>query len=237
MSLRVLVVDDEAPARRRLIRLLEAMPEVEVVGEAEDGERAADCAYRLKPDVMLLDITMPALDGLSLAQRVVGLPPIIFCTAYAEHALQAFDVNAVDYLLKPVRPERLAQALAKLPAKVTLQAPTGQRVLSTSRGALRFFEVAHISRFWADAKYTSFLFEGQEELTEESLSSLERRVGTDFVRTSRSELVRLSSVVTLASDETGVTLVLKDGQQVAVSRRAVTMVKEALSRTTSRGNS
>jgi DNA-binding LytR/AlgR family response regulator len=229
--LRVLVVDDEAPARRRLCRMLEAMPEVEVIGEAADGEAAASAAHRLNPDVMVLDISMPRLDGLALAERVTGLPPIIFCTAHAEHALKAFEVNAVDYLMKPVRPDRLAQALAKVSRAVNgprLPAPKGERVISTSRGLLRFFEVGPITRFWSDQKYTGFLVDGVEELTEESLSSLESRLGLDFIRAGRSELVRVSAVKAMHSAGEGVTLELNDGQRVAVSRRSVATVKEAL---------
>ncbi|HEX8536392.1 MAG TPA: response regulator, partial [Cystobacter sp.] len=102
--MRILVVDDEEPARRRLIRLLGGIPGTEVVGEAGDGEEALRQVETLHPELMLLDIRMPGLDGLSLAQRYTDLPPLIFITAYDEYAVQAFEVSAVDYLLKPVRP-------------------------------------------------------------------------------------------------------------------------------------
>ena len=111
--MRALVVDDEAPARSRMRRLLADHGGVEVVGEAHDGASALTAIFTHKPDVVLLDIRMPGLDGITLAQTCRDLPPIIFCTGYDEHAVKAFEVNAVDYLLKPVRPERLAAALAR----------------------------------------------------------------------------------------------------------------------------
>jgi DNA-binding LytR/AlgR family response regulator len=108
---RALVVDDEPFARRRLIRMLAALGDVEVVGEAEDGVQALEQIGRLEPDVVFLDIRMPGLDGMSLAAAGRGmLPPVIFTTAYDEYAVRAFAAEALDYLLKPVEPERLREA-------------------------------------------------------------------------------------------------------------------------------
>ena len=113
MTLRVLVVDDVAPARRRLTRMLDAVPEVEVVGEAESGMEAVERIESLSPDLVLLDIQMPALDGFGVIAAVGpdAMPDVVFVTAYDEHAVRAFEVNALDYLLKPVAPERLRAAI------------------------------------------------------------------------------------------------------------------------------
>lgn len=119
--MRVLVVDDEPLARRRLIRLLGKIHETEVVGEAANGEEALARIREKDPDVVLLDIRMPGVDGLRLVSENRDLPPIIFTTAYDEYAVQAFEANAVDYLLKPVQSARLEVALGKVRKTSTLR--------------------------------------------------------------------------------------------------------------------
>lgn len=122
--MRVLIVDDEAPARRRLVRQLRALPDVHVVGEAGDGLEALDAVAALAPDLLLLDVRMPELDGLALAQRhTAALPLIVFTTAYDAFAVQAFEVHAVDYLLKPIPQERLAQAIARAQVRHQQEGP------------------------------------------------------------------------------------------------------------------
>jgi DNA-binding LytR/AlgR family response regulator len=217
--------------------MVSEVPDAVVVGEASDGEAAVIEAARTKADVLLLDINMPGVDGLTLAQRTQLLPPVIFCTAHGDHALKAFEVNAVDYLLKPVRQERLVAALKKARARgvlgqaavfETLAAAGPDKVISVDASGLRFFDVMSITRFWASQKYTLFLAAGAEQLTEEPLNSLEERLGASFLRVHRSELVRLSAVERFLSDEEGHLLELADGQRVRVSRRSVTAVKQAL---------
>lgn len=240
--MRALVVDDEEQARRRLGRMLGALtPEpVTVIGEAGDGEAALERIAALSPDLVFLDIEMPRLDGLGLAARFVDLPPLIFVTAHEEHALRAFEVAAVDYLLKPVTRERLGQAIARVraraapPPRAALAAvlpmlPTATRVVASDRGTLRFFEAREITRFWSSEKYTLFRAEGGEQLTEEPLTSLELRLGPlGFFRVHRAELVRLDAVRALASVAGLPELTLADGQVVRVSRRLLADVKRAL---------
>lgn len=238
--LKALVVDDEAPARRRLARMLEEAG-VEVAGEAEDGEDALRQARALGPDVVFLDIRMPGVDGMTLAQTHLDLPPIVFCTAYDEFAVKAFEVNAVDYLLKPVRPERLASALEKVRAKqhaskeavakaLHAVAPAnGTRIVSSTRGEVRFFDAKALTRLWASDKYTVFLADGEEQLTEESLSTLEQRLAPHgFLRIHRAELVRLEAVKALSTEDGFHEVLLTDGQRAKVSRRSVAAVKQAL---------
>jgi DNA-binding LytR/AlgR family response regulator len=238
---RVVVVDDEAPARRRLIRMLEAIDDVEVVGEAADAEETVEVVEREKPDALFLDIRMPGVDGLRLSRRVRELPPIVFVTAYDEFAAQAFEVDAVDYLLKPVRAERLAAAVARLasrasPAETSRRAPEeirpatkSTRLVTSERGTVRFFEAAQITRLRSADKYVVFLSDGEEHMTDESLNALEARLaGLGFLRVHRSELVRLDAVKALHSESGLHELELVDGQRVRVSRRELGTVRRAL---------
>ncbi len=241
---RALVVDDESPARRRLVRQLTELG-VDVVGEAEDGAEALAEAQALSPDVIFLDVRMPGVDGMTLAQRHIDLPPVVFCTAYDEFALKAFEVNAVDYLLKPVRSERLAATLEKVRTRRSssrahtshaLEAiapvpPT--RVLSNSRGVIRVFDALAITRFWSSDKYTAFIGDGCEQLTEESLFQLQARLAPfGFLRIHRGELVRVTAVTGLKSEGGSYDVRLVDGQVAQVSRRNVTALKRALALTT-----
>jgi DNA-binding LytR/AlgR family response regulator len=216
--MRILLVDDEPLARRRMRRLLRDVPGAEVVGEAADGESARRELQTLAPDLVLLDISMPGLDGLSLAAEG-HLPAIVFVTAHTEHALAAFDAAAVDYLVKPVEPERLARALERV------QQRSVPRVVTTEAGATHVFDAREIPRFWAIDKYTAFRHGGREHLTEESLVQLEARLGRHgFVRVHRGELVALGRIRTLVDDA----VLLDDGDRARVSRRLVADLRRRL---------
>jgi DNA-binding LytR/AlgR family response regulator len=228
--LRALIVDDEAPARRRLARMLAQLEAVTVAGEAADGEEALRQVDVLRPDVVFLDVRMPALDGLAFAQRAATLPPIVFITAHDTFAVQAFEVCATDYLLKPVRLERLSAAVEKVRSEaVPLPPLSGSRIVSSARGEVRFFEAKEISRFWASDKYTVFRDGGEEHLTEEPLSTLEARLAPfGFLRIHRAELVNLAKVKALRGTDGMHSLELADGQQARVSRRFLPDVRRAL---------
>lgn len=241
--LRALVVDDEAPARRRLIRMLEELGGVEIAAEAEDGEQALEQINAVQPDVVFLDVRMPRMDGLSLAQRYAKLPPLVFVTAYDTFAVQAFEVSAVDYLLKPIRAERLAAAVEKVRSrthaepepvaaameKVQPQAAAGTRVVASGRGVIRLFEATELTRLWSSDKYTVFRSAGEEHMTEEPLTALETRLAPHgFLRTHRAELVNLKAVRSLRFDDGIHEVELSDGQRARVSRRAISDVKRAL---------
>ena len=254
--MRALIVDDEVPARRRLARQLRAIPEVQVVGEAGDGLAALDAVAALAPDLLLLDVRMPELDGLALAQRhAAALPLIIFTTAYDAFAVQAFEVHAVDYLLKPIPQERLAQAIARAQARRSQRERDRQstaavldalalrqaaspgvtaaqavpRVATLERGAVRFFDARSLSRLYALDKYTAFCEAGVEHLTQEPLLSLEERLRPHgFLRVHRGELANLSRVRSLRCEDGAYTLEFVDGQRARVSRRLAGAVKDAL---------
>jgi DNA-binding LytR/AlgR family response regulator len=243
VTLKSIVVDDEAPARRRLARLLKRAGGVDVVAQLEDGDAVLRALEQESCDVLFLDVRMPGLDGVSLAQRYADLPPIVFVTAYDEYAVSAFNVNAVDYLLKPVRPERLAAALERVRARQVAArdavsralaaqpaAASGPpRVISSSRGLIRLFDARAITRFWASDKYTAFHADGAEQLTEEPLSALEERLAAHgFIRVHRAELVRADAIRALRLVDGSYEVGLDDGQSARVSRRVLSAIKAAL---------
>jgi two-component system response regulator AlgR len=201
--LRVLIVDDEAPARRRLRELLadcaDALP-LSVTGEAANGREALDMLATINADLLLVDIHMPDMDGLELARHALKLsqpPAIIFTTAYDQHALEAFDVHAVDYLLKPVRVQRLLTALQKVPRLKPLSEGTleklpvnARRFLSvTERSRVLLVPVDEIVYLKAELKYITIRTAAREYLLEESLTKLEEEYGDRFVRIHRNCLI------------------------------------------------
>jgi DNA-binding LytR/AlgR family response regulator len=231
--MRVLVVDDEPVARRRLRRMLGRIAEVEVVGEAADGVEALAKIEELSPDVLLLDIRMPGLDGLSLALARRGLPPVIFTTAHAEYAVDAFAAEAMDYLLKPIDQGRLEEALRRVgkrratdPAKLRallerlMCGDEEPRLTARSRGSAYFFEAREIPRIHSDRKYAGFDYQDKTYLLDESIGSLEERLTPwGFFRIHRSELVNLRFVRALHRTDRGAEVELLDGQRVPVGRR------------------
>jgi two-component system response regulator AlgR len=198
----VLIVDDEAPARERLKSLLEEIGDFDIAGEAAHGEQALKLAVDLSPDVVLLDVRMPGMDGIEAARQLNSLvepPAVIFTTAFDEYAINAFDAQAVGYLLKPIRKEKLAAALAQAGR---LTRPQLQRIAAAADGppkrthiaarhreGLRLIPIEDIQFFFAEQKYTTVRHVKGEDLIEDSLRSLEEEFGTAVVRIHRNALV------------------------------------------------
>lgn len=225
-ALRAVVVDDEPHARADLMRALATLG-VAVVAEAADGVTATRVIDAQRPDVVFLDIDMPGLDGLSVAARV-DLPPIIFVTAHAEHASRAFDLDAVDYVLKPVQAERLSRALARVSRRVALESGTSRLRVSDTQGT-RYVDARRVEVFSASEKYVLFHIDGEEHLLRESLDVLETRLAAEgFVRAHRASLVRLSAVVRTEDGDEGLVLVLASGLRVPVARRHRAALKRRL---------
>ena len=227
----VLIVDDEPLARDWLARLLAPLPDVRVCGEASSGDEALVKATALSPDLVLLDIHIPGRDGLEVA-RALRDTPVVFTTAHGRYALAAFELDACDYLVKPVGAEQLARALERARRRHVLQAlarepaPDAATVGGPSslvvyeRGVARVFDARRITRFRATDKYTVFRGDDEEHLLRDSLDSLAQRLAPlGFVRVHRAELVRRDACVALVRDPRGAALELSDGQHVAVSRR------------------
>jgi two-component system response regulator AlgR len=239
--LKVVIADDEPLARERLRSLLAELAGVEVVAEAENGEQALHACAELQPDLVLLDIAMPGLDGLEAARHLATFDPrpaVVFCTAYDAHALSAFEAAAIDYLMKPVRPERLAAALER--ARTFLAGRSGQpstpsqqaRTLLCARlrGSLRLIPIEDIHYLQAEEKYVVVHHARGEDLLEESLKSLEEEFGNRFVRIHRNCLVARHELIELRRNGAGqVQAVLRHGKApLEVSRRCVASIKQDL---------
>jgi two-component system, LytTR family, response regulator AlgR len=205
--LRILIVDDETPARARLRDLLADIADTlphQIVAEAADGLAALDACSEHRPDVVITDIRMPRMDGLELAQHLGRLPQppaLIFATAFDQYAVQAFELAALDYLLKPIRATRLAAALEKARnstlrnEQLLILAPHGRSLLrSTERGRSLLVSVADIRFLRAEQKYVTAHTHEREYLLEESLSQLEQEFGDLFVRVHRNCLVARKAI-------------------------------------------
>jgi len=201
MTLKVLIVDDEPPARERLRSLLAEIADVRVVGEATNGEEGLRSAVDLSPDVVLLDVRMPGMDGIEAARHLNALeepPAVIFTTAYDEYAINAFEAQAVGYLLKPIRQEKLAAALSQAGRltrpqllKIAAATPSERRthIAARHREGLRLIPVEEVQFFFAEQKYTTVRHLKGEDLIEDSLRALEEELGSGFVRIHRNALV------------------------------------------------
>lgn len=224
MGLRLLVVDDEPPARARLRRLLAAHADVSVVGEAGDAAEALALAAALAPDALLLDIRMPGTDGLDLAASLPDpRPAVVFVTAHGEHALAAFDAAALDYLLKPVEPARLARALERLRERAAgapaAPRPVPARLLIPDRGRLHVVLVAEIEWLEAADNYVVVHAGGRAPLLRRTLAGLLADLGPGFVQTHRSAAVALAHVQGVTLEDGGEALVrLAGGDSVRCSR-------------------
>lgn len=248
--LRALIVDDEPAARRRLAALLEPL-DVEIVGEAGDGVAALEMARARTPDVILLDIAMPEVDGFDVARHLPEPRPlIIFQTAYADFALKAFEHEALDYVVKPVTRARLATAierarrrlagppdgarwtaqdLANLGRAIHHRPPLPERLLVRHGAGHRLVPVADIIRFSA-AEGLVYAHTGERPAaTDYTLQELETRMAGAFIRVSRADLVNLASIDAAASNGDGsATLTLRDGTRLHVSRRRSAHVRASL---------
>lgn len=224
--MRVLIVDDEPVARRRLERMLKQIGGIDIVGEAGDGEEALAMCNALRPDLLLLDIDMPKADGLRVAEHPAS-PAVIFTTAHSDHALEAFEANAHDYLVKPVSRERLERALTKVGQRK--QAPQeAWRIVVADGSTKHFVDARRVECFAADQKYVRFQFEGRDFLTRDSLDALEERLRPfGFLRVNRAALVCIEAVTSYDSAGGG-KVILRSGEQIPVSRRAVSTVRAAL---------
>ena len=233
--MRVLIADDEPLARVRLRGLLSRRQDVVIVGEVGDGEAMLDACAELKPDLVLLDVEMPGLTGTAAARRLGALaerPQVVFCTAYEQHALSAFDLGATDYLLKPVRAERLDEALDRALAR--LAPPQNTERVAWLRARSGTDEVrlalADVLYLLADEKYVAVHHAGGMWLIDESLRQLEAAHGERLVRLHRNCLVPRERLQGLKTLPDGRVLARLAGTEVApeVSRRNLPAVRQLL---------
>lgn len=244
----VLIVDDEPLARQRLARMVAALDGYEVVGEAADGAEAVDAIEKLDPDIVLLDIRMPGEDGLAAAKLISDMtdpPAVIFCTAYDQYALQAFETLAVGYLLKPVQEEQLVATLEKatrlnkvqrsaLEEKPGKAEPNAQRqhISAKTRRGLELIPISDIHCFIADQKYVTVVHRSGETLIDDTLKELEQEFPERFVRIHRNALVAVKEIEGMERAGGGhYEIKLKTSEfRPVVSRRHVADVKDMLMR-------
>jgi two-component system, LytTR family, response regulator AlgR len=237
-KLKVLIVDDEAPARERLRRLLAEIVDVEVAGEAVNGHEALSRTQELVPDVVLLDVRMPGMDGLEAARHLNVLeepPAVIFTTAFDQYAVEAFEAHAVGYLLKPVRKEQLAASLVRA-GRLTraqlqkLAAGEARRthIAARRRDGLKLIPIEEVQYLLADQKYTTVAHVNGEDLIEDSLRLLEREFGSAFVRIHRNALVGVKHLERIERNAEGQYFVRLRGcaAPLPVSRRMAGELKE-----------
>jgi two-component system response regulator AlgR len=237
----VLIVDDEQLARQRLRQMLSGMGE-QVVGEAANGEQALLQSQNANPDLVLMDIRMPGMDGLEAAgyiNQIDNPPAIIFTTAYSDHALKAFETHAVDYLLKPIKQERLADAInaAKRLTRAQIERlrtddddESRSKICVKSRGSLELIPIEDIIYFKADQKYVTLRTDDHEYLIEESLKALEQEFGQRFIRIHRNALVAEHQINGLSKNEAGHQCIrLNDTDDLLeISRRHLPSIRKKL---------
>jgi two-component system response regulator AlgR len=232
----ILLIDDEKPARDRLRRLVEELPKFQVSGEAATGAQALERIRELAPDILLLDISMPGMDGMSLArvlQEGGASPAVIFCTAYQDQALNAFEVEAVDYVVKPVRRERLEKALEKAQRFLGADEPQEEDhyLRSTVGGKVVLTPLHRVICLLAEDKYTTVVHERGSTVIDESLTVLEKRFEGWFFRVHRNALISRKHLRGLERTQDGHTQVLLSGTECKpeVSRRNISALRKFLS--------
>jgi two-component system, LytTR family, response regulator len=220
MTIRAIVVDDEPPAREKLRRYLSAEPDVEVVGEAADGASAAAAIARLTPDVVFLDVVMPGIDGFEVLRRLdsASLPHVVFVTAHDDHALRAFEVNALDYVLKPVDPDRFRLAVARVRER---RGRPLRRLLVGGPERLQVLDVAAIDWSETAGNYTVLHAGGHTHTVRRPLTRLLARLDPErFIRIHRTLFVNIDRVREVRPISHGdCAIVLDDGTELTLSRR------------------
>ena len=235
--MKALIVDDERLARKELMSLLAKHHEVEVVGEAANADEAEKLVHELRPDLLFLDVNMPGRDGFQLLEALDPAPHVIFVTAYDEHALHAFKVNALDYVMKPVEPARLEAALNKVPRITEAGAPQRDMLHADDQIFLRdgekcwFCTLKDVRYFQSEGNYIRVYFNDQKPMVLRSLNTLEKRLDPlVFFRTSRKHIINLQWVEKIEPWFNGGLMVkLKGGESVEVSRRQSARFKDLLS--------
>lgn len=243
--MRAIVIDDERLARKELITLLNQLETVEVVGEAVNVEDAKEKIDQLSPDVIFLDIQMPEKTGFDLLEELDNVPHVIFTTAYDEYALKAFQVNALDYLLKPIEPKRLEEAIQKLSGKFDSQSKRDEEPTSTSNKKLTlddqvfvkdgdrcwFVRLSNVRLFESDGNYIKVYFDNFKPMIHKSLNALDERLDEkSFFRASRKHIINLGWVEAIEPwFNGGLVVTLRGGDRIEVSRRQAARFKEMMS--------
>ena len=233
--MKAMIIDDEPPARRELRRLLAGFPWVEIVGEAGNVDQAAGMVETLSPELLFLDIQMPGGSGFDLLARLEDVPQVIFTTAYDEHAVRAFKVDALDYLLKPIEPARLAEALGRVKSAEAARTPKPHAVLEQIfvRDGSRcwFVPLREVRLLTSEGNYIRLSWGKSQPLLGRALAALEQRLDpTRFFRANRRQIINLDFIETVELGVNGrLHAQLRDGPEVEISRRQARLFKTKLS--------
>ncbi|SDC30912.1 LytR/AlgR family response regulator transcription factor [Williamwhitmania taraxaci] len=238
--MKAIIVEDSRLARNELKRLLEKFPTLEIVAEAQDSEEAKQLIESLCPDLIFLDIQLPGKSGFELLEELDYVPEVVFTTAYSEYALKAFDYNALDYLLKPIQPERLTAALEKVEQKLAIRETTdttkeqlteADQIFVKDNEQCWFVKLGEISLLEVNGNYTKIYFQNHSPMVMKSLNYLESRLDPKvFFRANRQEIINLKRVEKIIPWFSGTLKVqLDNGREVEISRRQSAVFKEQLS--------
>ena len=235
--MRALIIDDERLARKELISLLSDFPKIEIIGEAANADEATELINKEHPDLLFLDIQMPGKTGFELLESLDDVPHVIFTTAYDEYALKAFEVNALDYLLKPIQEERLRDSIEKIKLE---EKPVTQdqgklglndQVFVKDGDRCWFVSLSNIRVFESDGNYIKVYFDTNRPMIHKSLNALDEKLDSrHFFRASRKHIINLSWVESIEPWFNGGLMVkLKGGDKIEVSRRQAAKFKEKMS--------
>lgn len=235
--MKAIIVEDSRLAREGLKVLLSVFPEIELVAEAEDADEGAELITRLSPDVIFLDIDMPGKNGFEMLSELDSSPQVIFTTAYSEYAVRSFDFNTIDYLLKPIDPEKLSRAISKLKDIANSEVIAESALSETSRLFIRdkdknyFVGLDSIRRFESCGNYTRLFFDKSSPFVYKSLSRIEQRLpGHLFFRVSRQQIVNVKFIETLEEGVSGAYVItMVGGEEVAVSRSRSSQLRDLFS--------
>ncbi len=241
--MKTIIIDDERLARQELKNMLIPFDEIELIGEAANADEAIEMIQQSNPDLIFLDVQMPGKDGFEMLQELNSVPSVVFVTAYDEYALKAFEVNAMDYLVKPVQPERLKESIRKLledfdkkartrSGKIARNNLTGEDQVFVKDGDKCWFvKLSDIRMFESDGNYVKVYFHNFRPLIHKSLNALEEKLdGNEFFRASRKYIINLKWVENIESWFNGGLMVhLKGGDKLEISRRQAVKFKEMMS--------
>lgn len=240
--MRALIVDDERLARQELRRLLRPHSDIAIAGEARNADEAEDLLERVEPDLLFLDIQMPGRSGLTMLEHCANPPHTILTTAWDQYALRGFEVNAVDYLLKPIAPDRLSEALRRVRTRLESISAAGdpsaappsadhalERVFVRDGDSCWLVRLEEIRLLQSEGNYTRVFFQSHHPLIPRSLAQIEPRLDPAlFLRANRAQIVNLRWVSGIAPEGDGYAVALRDGPEVAISRRQAKHLRDRL---------
>ncbi|MEM0575031.1 LytR/AlgR family response regulator transcription factor [Flavobacterium polysaccharolyticum] len=236
-KIKTIIVEDSRLARNELKELIKSFPEIEVIGEADNVDSGYELITAKQPDLLFLDINMPEKDGFELLEMLDNVPITVFTTAFDEYALKSFEYNALDYLMKPVSPNRFAKAIEKIKQKLQERVIKAEQKVEISNQIFIkdgekcwLVKVADIYLFEVDGNYTKVFFNNQKAILNKSLNQIDKKLPEDFFRANRNQIININYIKNIDLWFSGNLLVqLKDDQKIEISRRQSSLFKEKMS--------